>query len=263
MIYYTFCSHTDTGRARNNNEDSVAFDAPTQHGVLADGMGGYNAGEVAAGMATDLITSSLTSWLAGTGHRLTAQQVRQQIELCVDHANDSIYQAAQVNPAYAGMGTTLVLAVFRNARLLLGHIGDSRCYRLRGKRLTQITKDHSLLQEYLDGGFLSRAQMAFAPNKNLVTRALGVEPAVSIELHEHAVAVGDIYLICSDGLSDMVDDAAIASILCQDTPLNQMAHELVSTANDNGGQDNITVLLAKATDSPDRSQPASRTSPMQ
>lgn len=247
MICYTFSSHTDPGRVRTNNEDSVVFDQATRHAVLADGMGGHNAGEVAAALATSLITSGLTQWLSTAGEQPGTQPTRQQIERCVDHANRAICQAAQANPAYAGMGTTLVLAVYHGERMLLGHVGDSRCYRLRGRQLSQLTKDHSVLQEYIDGGFLSGAQTAFLPNKNLVTRALGVETDAMLELNEHSVASGDIYLMCSDGLTDMVDDAQIRSILQQDAPLVQIADELVRAANSNGGQDNITVLLVKTT----------------
>ena len=242
---YTFCAQTDPGRVRENNEDSVVFDAATRLAVLADGMGGYNAGEVASGMATALIKSQLARWLSEAGPQATAGQVRRAIEICVDNANRSIFNAAQANAQYAGMGTTLIVGVFQGATLMLGHIGDSRCYRLRGNELLQITRDHSLLQEQIDAGLLTPAQAAASPNKNLVTRALGVEDAVLLELSEHHVEAGDIYLMCSDGLSDMVDDVALATILQHEASLAQMAAELVSMANDNGGRDNISVLLTQ------------------
>ena len=135
------------------------------------------------------------------------------MEICVDNANRSIFNAANSNPQYSGMGTTLVVGVFQDGRLMLGHIGDSRCYRLRGGELEQITKDHSLLQEQMDAGLITPEQAAVSTNKNLVTRALGVEDAVLLEVNEHRVEPGDIYLMCSDGLSDMVDDEGIARIL--------------------------------------------------
>lgn len=243
---YTFCAQTDPGRVRENNEDAVAFDEATHLGVLADGMGGYNAGEIASGMATALIKSELARCLAEAGSQAYVGQVRRAIEMCVDNANRAIFNAAHANPQYAGMGTTLVVGVFQGTKLVLGHIGDSRCYRWRGNALLQITKDHSLLQEQIDAGWLTPAQAATSPNKNLVTRALGVENGVMLELHEHDVAAGDIYLMCSDGLPDMMEDAAIARILQHGSSLAQMAGALVSMANENGGRDNITVLLAQA-----------------
>lgn len=243
---YTFCAQTDPGRIRENNEDCVAFDAAMPLGVLADGMGGYNAGEIASGMATVLIKSELARWLAEAGPQASLLQVRRAIEICVNHANLAIFNSAHANAHYAGMGTTLVVAVFQDARLLLGHVGDSRCYRWRGHALVQITKDHSFLQEQLDAGLLTPAQAAQSPHRNLVTRALGVEEEVLLELHEHQVEAGDLYLMCSDGLSDMIPDETIASVLLNDLSLTQMADKLVFLANQEGGRDNISVLLVQA-----------------
>ena len=144
------------------------------------------------------------------------------------------------------MGTTLVVGVFQDGRLMLGHIGDSRCYRLRNAHLEQITKDHSLLQEQMDAGLITPEQAATSTNKNLVTRALGVEDAVLLEVNEHKVEPGDLYLMCSDGLSDMLDDEAIAQILAGDGSLEQKSVQLIDAANANGGRDNISVLLAQA-----------------
>lgn len=245
---YTFSAQTDPGRVRTNNEDAVTFDEVTRLCVLADGMGGYNAGEIASGMATAFIKSELVRWLSEAGPQANAGEVSRALEICVDNANRSILNAAHANPAYAGMGTTLVAGVFQDALLMVGHIGDSRCYRWRGNQLMQITKDHSLLQEQIDAGFLTPEQAALSPNRNLVTRALGVENDVRLELHAHAVEAGDVYLMCSDGLSDMVDDVSIARILHNGTSLDQMSQQLVCQANENGGRDNITVLLIQAAD---------------
>jgi protein phosphatase len=249
---YIFFAQTDTGRVRQNNEDSVTFDDATQLAVLADGMGGYNAGEIASGMATAFIKSELTRWLSEAGENASPRQLRRAIEVCVDNANRSIFNAAHGNPQYSGMGTTLVLAVFRGSRLLLGHIGDSRCYRLRGKEFLQISKDHSLLQEHLDAGLLTQQQAAASTIKNLVTRALGVEDATLLELNEHQVEADDLYLICSDGLSDMVDDPVLAEILNNGSSLEEVAAELVRIANENGGRDNISILLVKASAAPEK-----------
>jgi PPM family protein phosphatase len=243
---YEFCLRTDPGLARENNEDSVTIDEPTRLAVLADGMGGYNAGEIASGMATTFIKSELGRWLSQAGRHANSREVRRAMEICVDNANRSIFNAANSNPQYSGMGTTLVLGVFQDGRLMLGHIGDSRCYRLRGTEFQQITKDHSLLQEQMDAGLITAEQAATSSNKNLVTRALGVEDAVLLEVNEYKVEPGDIYLMCSDGLSDMVDDGGIANILTSDAPLEQKVALLIDTANANGGRDNISVLLAQA-----------------
>ncbi|MBP8018446.1 MAG: Stp1/IreP family PP2C-type Ser/Thr phosphatase [Hylemonella sp.] len=245
-MIYEFCNRTDPGLARENNEDSVAVDEASQLGILADGMGGYNAGEIASGMATTFIKSELGRWLVQAGRNANAKEVRRAMEICVDNANRSIFNAANSNPQYSGMGTTLVVGVFQDSRLMLGHIGDSRCYRLRGDQMVQITKDHSLLQEQIDAGLITPEQAASSANKNLVTRALGVEDAVLLEVNEHRVESGDIYVMCSDGLSDMVDDAGIAGILAEATTLDQKAVKLIDAANANGGRDNISVLLTSS-----------------
>jgi PPM family protein phosphatase len=243
---YEFSIRTDPGLARENNEDSVTVDKPTRLAILADGMGGYNAGEIASGMATTFIKSELGRWLAQAGRHANAREVRRAMEICVDNANRSIFNAANSNPQYSGMGTTLVVGVFQDGRLMLGHIGDSRCYRLRGATLEQITKDHSLLQEQMDAGLITPEQAATSTNKNLVTRALGVEDAVLLEVNEHRVEPGDLFLMCSDGLSDMLDDEAIAQILSSEGSLEQKSVQLIDAANANGGRDNISVLLAQA-----------------
>ncbi len=245
-MIYEFCTHTDPGLARENNEDSVTFDALARLGILADGMGGYNAGEIASGMATTFIKSEMGRWLSQAGRHANAKEVRRAMEICVENANRSIFNAANSNPQYTGMGTTLVIGVFQDARVMLGHIGDSRCYRLREGEFTQVTKDHSLLQEQIDAGLITPEQAATSMNKNLVTRALGVEDTVLLEVNEHRVEPGDIYLMCSDGLSDMVDDEGIAEILRGQVGLQQMAGQLIDAANAKGGRDNISVLLAQA-----------------
>src|SRR5947209_1928040 len=142
MMTLEFHCASDTGRARNNNEDSAEIDESSSLVVLADGMGGYNAGEVASGMATTFIKSELGRWLSEASESATDSDVRRAMEICVDNANRAIFNAANSNPQYAGMGTTLVVGVFRGSHLLIGHVGDSRCYRLRANRLVQITHDH-------------------------------------------------------------------------------------------------------------------------
>jgi PPM family protein phosphatase len=236
----------DPGRARSNNEDSVATDADVALVVLADGMGGYNAGEVASNMATSFIRTELGRWLREASAQATDTEVKRAMDICVDNANRAIFDAANANPQYAGMGTTLVVAVFRQQHVLLGHVGDSRCYRLRAGRLTQITRDHSLLQEQIDAGLITPEQAAFSANKNLVTRAVGVEDTVLLETHQHDLMPGDLYLMCSDGLSDMLDDPGIAQLLMSSESLESTCQTLVDAANDAGGKDNISVILVRA-----------------
>jgi protein phosphatase len=245
MIYH-FCSKSDPGRARENNEDSVAIDEDSLVFVLADGMGGYNAGEVASGMATAYIKSELGRWILEAGEHVQPPEVQRAMEICVDNANLAVFNSSNTNAQYAGMGTTLVVGVFLGDKLLVGHIGDSRCYRLRSGVLEQITKDHSLLQEQLDAGLITQEQAAHSSIKNLVTRALGVEESVMLEVNEHTVELGDLYLLCSDGLSDMVADATIARIVANSSELTQKAEHLIAAANENGGRDNISVILAFA-----------------
>ncbi len=240
-----FHAALDPGRARSNNEDSVAVEQEAALAVLADGMGGYNAGEVASQMLTTFVGTELGRWLREASRQASDADVRRAMDICVDNANRAIFNAANANPQYAGMGTTLVLVVFREERLLVGHVGDSRCYRMRGGRLQQITRDHSLLQEQIDAGLITAEQAAFSANKNLVTRAVGVEDTVMLETHQHELQIGDQYLLCSDGLSDMLDDATIAQVLLAYDTLPAAAQALIDAANEAGGKDNISVVLAR------------------
>ena len=243
---FEFFEAVDTGRARTNNEDSVSLDEGACLAVLADGMGGYNAGEVASSMATSFIRTELGRWLREASDSATDTEVRRAMDICVDNANRAIFNAANSNPQYAGMGTTLVVAVFRGMRLLVGHVGDSRAYRLRAGRLQQITRDHSLLQEQIDAGLITPEQAAFSANKNLVTRAVGVEDTVLLETHLHEVQPGDVLLMCSDGLSDMLDDVTISQVLQMHESLAAAGAALIDAANDAGGKDNISVILVRA-----------------
>ena len=245
-MMYQFHAKTDPGRCRENNEDSVAFDEQALVAVLADGMGGYNAGEIASGMATAFIKAELSRWLSEAGANAQIRDISRAMEICVDNANIAIYNSANANPSFAGMGTTLVLGVIKDGRLLVGHIGDSRCYRIRQGRMEQITKDHSLLQEQMDAGLITPEQAAGSPIKNLVTRALGVEQGVMLEVNEFSIEPGDVYLMCSDGLSDMVSDEVIVRIACEDLRLEPLAEHLILAANECGGRDNISVLLVAA-----------------
>ena len=243
---YEFSARTDKGRVRGNNEDAVAVDRGAQIAILADGMGGYNAGEVASGMATTFIRTEMARWLAQAAAPPQSTDVRRALEACVEQANLAILDAALSTPQYAGMGTTLVVAVFYGSRLILGHIGDSRCYRVRNGRMQQITRDHSWLQEQVDAGLLTAQQAAQSSHRNLVTRALGVEPNVLLEVNEFQVAPSDLFVLCSDGLTDMVTDPDLADLLRAPLALEDKVTVLIDTANANGGRDNVSVVLVQA-----------------
>lgn len=245
-----FVTLSHPGMVRSNNEDSVLAIAPRGIAVLADGMGGYNAGEVASGMATSWLGSALEqaflsrspSEIDGTG-RTWAHSV---LATEAARANDSIYKTAQSQAQYAGMGTTLVMGVFHDNSVTVAHIGDSRLYRLRGAEFSAITRDHSLLQEQIEAGLITVEQARFSQNKNLVTRAVGVDPVVEAEVHTHKVLLGDVYLFCSDGLNDMVEDDEIGmtvGMLSANLPV--CAEQLIQMACDNGGRDNVSVILVK------------------
>jgi protein phosphatase len=197
-------------------------------------------------MATSFVSTELGRWLREASVQASDAEVKRAMDICVDNANRAIFNAANANPQFAGMGTTLVVGVIRDERLLLGHVGDSRCYRLRGGRLQQITRDHSLLQEQIDAGLITPEQAAFSANKNLVTRAVGVEDTVLLETHQHEVQPGDLYMMCSDGLSDMLDDTRIAQVLQVHESLDSGSRALIDAANDAGGRDNISVILVRA-----------------
>ncbi|MFM2288704.1 MAG: hypothetical protein RL684_1847 [Pseudomonadota bacterium] len=242
---------TDTGRVREHNEDTISWDATMGLLVLADGMGGYNAGEVASGIAVKTIVNLVRESVEredlshpdqGTGLSRPAIILRDAIV----RANKIIYQTARTQPNCEGMGTTVVGCLFHDNRITIAHVGDSRLYRLRGEGFEQVTLDHSLLQELVDRGFYSPEEAQRAANKNYVTRALGVEQSVEVEIQEHPSQKGDIYVLCSDGLSDMVEDDDIQlTINTFGANLDTVAKQLVQLGNDNGGKDNISVLLAQ------------------
>ncbi|SCK62041.1 protein phosphatase [Variovorax sp. HW608] len=245
-LTWEFAALTDPGRVRANNEDTIAFDASLGLVLLADGMGGYNGGEVASGMAIALLQASFGRWLAHAGPHANPKAIRRALQAGTDEANAAILEAGIANVQLQGMGTTLVLATFGAQRVIVGHIGDSRCYRQRGEKLELLTRDHSLLQEQLDAGAITPQQAAQSPHRNLVTRALGIERHVELEMHDHTVQPGDLYLLCSDGLSEMVSDAQLFTLLLEDHALPEKATLLVAAANENGGRDNISVVLARA-----------------
>ncbi len=240
-------ARTDAGMVRSHNEDSISVDAACGLMVLADGMGGYNAGEVASGIAVSVMMAEMTPLLKGeTGQLSDGAQAVSLLADSVQKANAAIYQAARGDEQYAGMGTTVVSALFFDNRVAVAHVGDSRLYRLRGGMLEAITRDHSLLQEQIDCGMISAEDARHSQNRNLVTRAVGIDAELEAEIHLHDVLVGDIYLLCSDGLNDMLEDDDIQLILhAMQGNLDLAAEQLIQSANDSGGKDNVSVILVK------------------
>lgn len=244
-------SLTDPGRVRDHNEDCIESRPDIGLFVLADGMGGYNAGEVASGMATSLISDGLEdAWAPREIDRMGRDDAKRLSERLISEqvarANNAIYTTSQNNPECAGMGTTLVVTLFYDNFLTVAHIGDSRLYRLRGESMEQVTRDHSLLQEQLDSGLITPEEAKLSQNKNLVTRALGIDPTVEPEIHVYETQADDTFLLCSDGLSDMVEDEEIRlTLLTLKQNPNLTVQQLVQAANDNGGRDNISAMLIR------------------
>jgi len=240
-------SATHVGMVRSHNEDSMASDAGLGLVVLADGMGGYNAGEVASGIAVDSVMREMGKSLrTGNKQDLDNESAERLIRESAAKANTEIYRTGRLEPNYSGMGTTLVVALWHNDQVTVGHIGDSRCYRLRGETLEQMTHDHSWLQERIDRGMISKEAARHSPHKNLVTRAVGIDPAADAEIHSYPVEADDVYLLCSDGLTDMVTEEELRLTLSTFwSDLHLAAERLVQQANDNGGHDNISVVLVR------------------
>ena len=242
---------TDPGMVRGHNEDAVFANPNLGLAILADGMGGYNAGEVASGMAITLLSTEFDiAFSEKPPHEFDTETGKPFAHRCIlkkiAATNSAIFSTAESQPQYAGMGTTLVAALFYDNRVAVAHIGDSRLYRLRGSEFASVTRDHSLLQEQIDSGMISAEEARHSQNKNLVTRALGVDPEVETEMHDYDVLPGDIYLLCSDGLNDMVEDEEIQLTLQMlGANLELAATQLIQMANDNGGRDNVSVVLVK------------------
>lgn len=242
---------TDVGRKRSHNEDSIGSDVDIGVAVLADGMGGYKAGEVASAIAVNMLLHDIRGGLKDIepgelDNESGYSQESRLVKAAMERANETIFQTAQSQPQCRGMGTTVVITAFYDNRLTVAHVGDSRLYRLRGDHLEQVTSDHSLLQELVDKGFYTTEEAKRSLNKNLVTRALGIDLHVNPDVQEDFVKPGDIYLLCSDGLSDEVDDAHIhETIKRHEDSIEEAAKTLVELANERGGQDNISVILAR------------------
>jgi PPM family protein phosphatase len=242
---------TDPGQVRKNNEDNYWVDQETGLLLVADGMGGHAAGEVASQMAVDVIREQVSRGLT-TGQIPAMGDLPMHLSdrahllySTVKMANEVIYTSAQERVEKKGMGTTLVSVLVGKKNFAVAHVGDSRLYMMRDNKLRQVTRDHSLVAEQVAKGLLTPEQAEQSEMKNVLTRALGVAPEVQVDVDEVALAPGDILLLCTDGLCRMMDDDVIEEELKNLRPLSEMCHNLVKIANDRGGKDNVTVVLAQ------------------
>ena len=240
---------THVGRKRAHNEDSFLLQAEDRLAVVADGMGGHASGEVASRLAVETIGRYFrdsfdepeVAWPYKMGRGVRAQQHR--LSTAVKLANAHIWETSQKNAAQQGMGTTVVAALFFEEKVLVAHVGDSRVYRLRGGAFEQLTDDHSLINDYMKMKNLRADEVGNFPQKNVIVRALGMKESVQVDIVVEQARAGDVYVLCSDGLSGMVTDREIAQLASGD--VDAAAGRLVDAANERGGVDNITVLIAR------------------
>lgn len=237
-----FAARSDVGRVRARNEDALHFDHERGWAVLADGMGGYYGGDVAAKLGVDVMARVLTREFE---REMPVHKVSQILIRAVEEANDQIWLAGLTNPVYMGMGSTLVAAVFVGDSVVSAHVGDSRLYRLHEGRLAQLTRDHSIVQEQVDEGLVSPEEARRAPMRNMLTRGLGVLDIVVPDVGVHAAEGGDVFLLCSDGLTDMLENDEIARCLIRGKSLDGIADDLIDSANAQGGHDNVSVVVAR------------------
>lgn len=248
-LHCTMVARTDVGQRRSNNEDAICIhpeSRPWPLAVLADGMGGYNAGEVASAMATSLVAAALQSVAAAPTDGNAPQalrQLRQSLGESLNLANAAILSAARDTPGCKGMGTTVIAAALLPERLVLAHLGDSRGYSWREGRLQRLTRDHTWLQEEIDAGRLQGEQARQSGLGHLLTQALGVTAQIAPDFNEWPLQAGDRILLCSDGLTDMLDDDHLSALFAEATPLPVLLTTLLASANAAGGHDNISAVL--------------------
>ena len=241
VVRYTAAAVTDRGRKRPSNEDAFGFSVEAGVYVVCDGMGGAAAGEIASSLAVDEVLRLLKDRKQESESELPGAA-----ESAVTAANEAIFSRAQRNHRLSGMGTTLVVMATQEQHVWILNIGDSRCYLLRGGKLEQLTRDHSLVEEQVRLGRMTPREALNSPLKNVITRALGTQSQVTPDIFELEAEAGDIFLLCSDGLTRELPDGNIANLLNCDLPLENMAARLVDAAKKAGGHDNITCMLVRA-----------------
>lgn len=247
---WEFAGASDTGRVRPGNEDTIAWDAKLGLALLADGMGGYEGGEIASNLAVKTALESFKQPLAP--HWREAEWTSKisdavlRLYAAVSEANLSVHNTALKQPRYEGMGTTFLGAYFHHDRVTLAHIGDSRIYLWRKQVLNQLTVDHTIVQEHIENGDIPSQEAAEETSRGVLTRALGVDAMVEVDMREVAIQSGDIFLLCSDGCYDMLTIDELIAIMnsCQNDP-QQLVRQLVKKANENGGYDNISAIVVR------------------
>ena len=244
-----YAAKTDVGMKRSHNEDYFALVEDEQLFVVADGMGGHACGEVASKMSADVIGEFYqhskdqdATWPYRYDHSLS--YVENRLVAAVRMSNARIFQTSQSDPGLRGMGTTVVTALIKDRNLYVGHVGDSRCYRIRNGEIKQLTRDHSLLEDYKDARpDMTEEEERNFPHKNVITRALGMRDEVQVDIKKYEVQDGDRFVLCSDGLSGMLDDPTIAEVVVRHDDLETSVNDLIDQANEAGGTDNITAML--------------------
>jgi protein phosphatase len=244
LVHYAAAAATDRGRKRPSNEDAFGFSVGDGVYVVCDGMGGAAAGEIASSLAVDEMLRRLRGRIAD---RTTdgAATLPLEAEKAVCAANEAIFSRSLRNVKLNGMGTTLVSLVAEERHVWVLNVGDSRCYRWRNRHLEQITQDHSLVEEQVRLGRMTPAEARHSPLRNVITRALGTESRVAPDVFELEAEPGDLFLLCSDGLTHELADAQIESLLNADIPLDELCNCMVEAAKKAGGHDNITCLLVR------------------
>jgi len=240
---------TDTGSVREHNEDAIGCNDDIALAVLADGMGGHRGGEMASAITVSTVLEAITNNIKNikiddtdAGYSTVGKIIHEAVSL----ANKNVHDSSEVHAQYRGMGSTVVAVLFYDNRFTVAHVGDSRLYRLRDGKLEQLTRDHSLVQDLIDRDFYTPEQAKISLNKNLITRAIGIDSKVQIDVQEDIAMVNDIYLLCSDGVTDMIDDDLIKSVMIENSQnLEKSTSEIIRLANEHGGKDNISALLVK------------------
>ena len=246
-----FSGDTNVGMKRDHNEDSFYLPVNERLAIVADGMGGHASGEVASRLAVETIVEYFRETECEqqiTWPFKVDRAYRQDINrmtTAIKMANQRIFEEAERKPESRGMGTTVVSTLFLDDVLIVGHVGDSRLYRVREGAIDQITEDHSLLNDYVRMKRMSEAEIAAFPHKNVIVRALGMKPSVEVDVLVDHHRLGDLYVLCSDGLSGMIADSEIAGLAIEVGDLDKLCEQLITMANSNGGIDNITVVCAR------------------
>lgn len=238
---------TSKGKIREINQDSyyISDDENCPLFIIADGMGGHKAGEIASRMAVEIISSSFLDQIKGSSSEMDDDSIITAIRNSIYKANDEIYRKSNEVEEYSGMGTTVTMAYENNGKLFIGHVGDSRAYLLRDNQLWQMTKDHSLVEELIKNGSITREEARFHPQKNIITRALGIDKEVEIDLIVKEKFKDDILILCTDGLTNMLNDDEIKELLISSDNMQKACDFMVQLSNEKGGLDNISVVAVK------------------